>query len=258
MRVVCQQPSYFPWAGYFEQIAAADAFVYLDDVQWIRQGRQHRTRLPAHLSSDAEKQWLSVPVLGHGHREKHFREMEIDRSRSWTTSHWHTLQSLYGRAPHFKSQLEPIVRPFLEKAEKFRFLIDACEASVALFWEYLRLEAPVWHSSHLDVHTKKNKRLVEICQTLEATEYYTALGSSRYLDPSLFRAAGIRVRFQHFRATAGADPRRACDYGILDWLALSSFEEIRSALGERRGSQFEQNLEAAIDGIVRPVNGRVH
>lgn len=258
MRVVCQQPGYFPWLGYFEQIAAADAFVYLDDVQWIRQGRQHRTRLPAHASSSDAKQWLTVPVLGHGHREKTFREMEIDRGRAWPREHWAHLKALYGRAPHFRTQLEPIVRPFLENAGKFTHLIDLCQASVALFWEPLRLEAAVWYSSHLEVKGKKTARLVELCQILEATEYYSALGSSRYLDPSLFRAAGMHVRFQHFRAFAGPDPRRPCDFSILDWLPLASFDEIRAALGARRGSGSDLVLANAVDTVVRPVNGLVH
>lgn len=258
MRVVCQQPNYFPWLGYFEQIAAADAFVFLDDVQWIRQGRQHRARLPAHASGATAKQWLTVPVLGHGHREKTFREMEIDRSRSWAKQHWHTLAALYGRAPHFRDQLEPIVRPFLETAGEFRFLQDLCVASTSLLWEPLRLEATVWRSSHLEVSGTKTRRLVEICQALEATEYYSALGSSRYLDPALFRDAGMRVRFQHFRASAGPDPRRPCDYSVLDWLALAPMEEIWGALGARRGSLLENKLDAAVDGIVRPVDGLMH
>jgi hypothetical protein len=129
---------------------------------------------------------------------------------------------------------------------------------VAALWEPLRLEAAVWHSSHLEVAAKKTERLVELCQILEATEYYSALGSSRYLEPALFRAAGIRVRFQHFRGFAGPDPRRPSDFSVLDWLAHATFDEIRAALGARRGSLLETRLDAAVDGVVRPVNGIVH
>jgi hypothetical protein len=258
MRVVCQQPNYFPWLGYFEQIAAADAFVFLDDVQWIRQGRQHRCRLPSFPSSAENKQWLTVPVHGHGHRERTFRETIIDSAQPWARHHWQTLQSLYGKAPHFKEQLEPLVRPFLENATKHRFLIDLCEASTSLFWEQFRLEATVWHSSHLGVENKKTARLVEISQILEATEYYSALGSSRYLEPALFRDAGMRVRFQHFRSSAGPDPRRPCDYSVLDWLAIATFDEMRAALGPRRGSTLERAIEIAVDAVVRPVNGLMH
>ena len=33
-RVVVLQPSYLPWIGYFEQMARADQFVFLDNVQF--------------------------------------------------------------------------------------------------------------------------------------------------------------------------------------------------------------------------------
>jgi hypothetical protein len=244
MRVVCQQPNYLPWLGYFEQIARADSFVFLDNVQWIRQGRQHRTRLPGNTpTTSQDKNWLTVPVRSHGHRERVFREMEIDKERPWAKQHWQTLQSLYGRAPYFRSQLEPLLRPFLEKAPKHRFLVDLCEASIALFWQPLGLTATVWHSSHLPVEGKKSARLVALCQALEGREYYSALGASRYLDTSLFRAANIQVRWQHFRAFAGPDPRRPCDYSILDWIALVSFAEIRYRLGNSRGTQPENREE---------------
>lgn len=256
MRVVCQQPNYFPWLGYFEQIARADSFVYLDNVQWIRQGRQHRTRLP---SSREEKNWLTVPVHGHGHRERPFREMEIDRSQNWTKQHWGILEGLYRDAPEFESQLEPLVRPFLESAGKHRFLIDLCEASVGLFWKPLGLEASVWQASSLETQgQKKTARLLALCQALEATEYYSALGASRYLETPIFRDAGIRVRWQHFRASA-LDPRRPCDYSVLDWLALCPWKVIRGALGETRGSIPDAfSPERAIEGIVGVVPGQVH
>ncbi len=262
MRVVCQQPNYFPWLGYFEQLARADSFVYLDNVQWIRQGRQHRTRLPSLVSPEPEqKNWLTVPVHGHGHRERTFREIEIDHSRHWPRQHWAQLESVYRRAPYFSSQLEPLVRPFLENATKHRYLIDLCEASVALFWKPLGLSCSVWHASDLDAEGKKSSRLVSLCQSLDATEYYSALGASRYLELPLFREAGIQVRWQHFRASAG-DPARACDYSIFDWVALENWERIRAPLGSERGS-FKPDLpspsgETPIEGVMRAVQGRVN
>jgi hypothetical protein len=259
MRVVCQQPNYFPWLGYFEQLARADSFVYLDNVQWIRQGRQHRTRLPHFSQSESQeanpqKNWLTVPVHGHGHRERTFREMEIDQSRNWTRQHWDQLEKTYREAPCFKSQLEPLVRPFLEEAHKHRFLIDLCEASVALFWKPLRLGCTVWHASDLEPEGKKSERLVSLCQSLGAKEYYSALGASRYLELPRFRDAGLNVRWQHFRASA-LNPLRASDYSVLDWVALCPWEEILKPLGSERGSS---TVKVTVDGIVTVVDGRIH
>ena len=261
MRVVCQQPNYFPWLGYFEQLARADAFVYLDNVQWIRQGRQHRTRVPF-LSPPVDsftKNWLTVPVHGHGHRELSFREMRIDHSRAWQRKHWGELEALYGKAPFFREQLEPLARPFLEGAGDHKFLIDLCEASVALFWKPLGLKAQVWHASDLEPEGKKSERLLHLCQTLEATEYYSALGASRYLEVPLFREANIHVRWQHFRASP-VEPRRPCDYSVLDWVAHEPWEKIRGALGASRGSIPESASlgEGTVEGVVSLMQGSVN
>ncbi len=253
MRVVCQQPNYFPWLGYFEQLARSDSFVYLDNVQWIRQGRQHRTRLPSLLQPepqeiDQKKNWLTVPVHGHGHRERTFREIEIDQTKSWVRQHWTILEALYSRAPYFETQLKPLLLPFFEKAPQHKYLIDLCEASVALFWKPLGLSCSVWHATDLEAEGKKSARLVSLCKSLEATEYYSALGASRYLELPLFREAGIQVRWQHFRASA-VTPLRASDFSVLDWVAMESWEKIAKAIGPSRGT-FSPDLAphmAAVD-----------
>ena len=44
-RVVVLQPSYLPWIGYFEQIARADQFVFLDGVQFTRRDWRNRNKI---------------------------------------------------------------------------------------------------------------------------------------------------------------------------------------------------------------------
>jgi hypothetical protein len=229
MRLVIQQPNYFPWLGFFEQIASADLFLYLDSVQWIRQGRQHRTRLPSPGNSST-RHWLTVPVHGHGHREKPFRDIEVDHSRNWPKRHWETLRTIYGKAPHFKNQLEPVIRPFFERADERKFLFDLCAESVGALCEFLGLEAPTARASDFPATGVKSDRLIALCQEFSADEYYSGLGSTRYLDLSAFRAANIRVRWQHFRSLYPQDPLRSADLSALDWLALVSRAEILAAL----------------------------
>lgn len=229
MRLVCQQPNYFPWLGYFEQIASADQFIYLDNVQWIRQGRQHRTRLPLPGNTDA-RHWLTLPVHGHGHREKPFRELEVDHSRNWPRVHWQTLRTLYGRAPYFQSQLEPVIRPFFEKADEQKLLFDLCAGSVAAVCAFLGLETPTLRASDFPDAGPKTDRLIALCREFNADEYYSGLGATRYLNLSAFRAADIRVRWQHFRSLRPDEPLRSADLSVLDWMAYVPRADIIAAL----------------------------
>ena len=47
MVISVHQPQYIPWLGYFDKIAASDAFVFLDDVQYKARAFQNRNRIRA-------------------------------------------------------------------------------------------------------------------------------------------------------------------------------------------------------------------
>ena len=45
MIVSIHQPQYMPWLPYFSKIASCDTFVFLDDVQFQKNGIQNRNQL---------------------------------------------------------------------------------------------------------------------------------------------------------------------------------------------------------------------
>lgn len=227
MVLVAQQPHYLPWLGYFDLFARADAFVFLDSVQWIRQGRQHRTRL---IGANGKPFWLTIPVESTGHREKKLKDMTVDQAQSWARRHWESVRAVYGKAPEFRTQVEPLLRPYFEKVQKEKFLVDVTQEGLFLFWEAFNLKADLHWSSDLPEHTGRNERLIALCQHFGAEEYYSSLGSTRYLDMGVFREAGIRVRWQHFNSTYPGDPLRPIDVSLLDWVAHFPFDEIRRKL----------------------------
>lgn len=227
MRLVCQQPHYLPWLGYFELLARADAFTFLDDAQWIRQGRQHRTRI---LLPNDQRLWLTVPVRGHGHRALGLKDMKVDRDQRWARRHWESIRAAYGKAPRFRDQLEPTLRPFFEKAAGLDFLVDVTQESLFAFWEPLGLATELHWASDTPGPETRTERLVSLSRQLGATEYYSILGSTRYLDLSQFRAANVRVRYQHYSPSFPDQPRRPLELSIVDWVAHLPFAEIRARL----------------------------
>jgi hypothetical protein len=58
VRVAVHQPQYLPWLGYLAKWAAADVFVFLDTVQYEKNGWQNRNRI---RTADGAH-WLTVPV----------------------------------------------------------------------------------------------------------------------------------------------------------------------------------------------------
>lgn len=233
MILVCQQPNYLPWIGYFEQIARADKFVFLDSVQWIKQGRQHRTKLPGPVKS----RWLTLPVKSKNHRQKQIKDMVVEPG--WTKYHWAILKNQYHKNPYFSSQVEPILRPFFEKMKDEKFLIEICQESIFCFWDFFQLKAELQWSSELTLTGIKSERLVSACESLNATEYYSALGSTRYLDTKLFLSKGIQVRWQHLKAFYPNEINRPTDFSIVDWLSLLDASEVKKMIKPKNYSTTE-------------------
>ena len=84
--VAVMQPYFFPYAGYFRLLAAADVFVIYDCVQFPRRGRVHRCEV---TGLSGETQWLTLP-LAHQPRDVLIRDLafavnaraELDRERA--------------------------------------------------------------------------------------------------------------------------------------------------------------------------------
>ena len=52
------QPVYLPWLGFIEKVTSSEKFVFLDDVQFEKNGFQNRNKIRTY---DGEM-WLTVPV----------------------------------------------------------------------------------------------------------------------------------------------------------------------------------------------------
>ena len=96
MIVAIHQPQYLPWLGYFDKIRRADAFCFLDNVQYKKNDWQNRNR----LKTAQGWQWLTVPV--HYRYPQKISEVTINNAAKWKNKHLQALISNYSRAPFFK------------------------------------------------------------------------------------------------------------------------------------------------------------
>ena len=103
MRCAIMQPTYFPWAGYFNLISRVDAFVFLDDVQFMRQSWHNRNR----VLLGGVPHWLTVPVERVS-LECRIDEVEVDDKHRWRDKHVKLLRNVYSKHPHGKDLLSVI------------------------------------------------------------------------------------------------------------------------------------------------------
>src|SRR5207244_6022028 len=95
VKVAIHQPQYFPWPPYVHKVMSVDIFVYLDTVQFSKNGLQNRNQ----IKTSQGPLWLTVPVKHQLGRSIY--ETEIAEHRA-IEKHWKTVAASYGRTAGFE------------------------------------------------------------------------------------------------------------------------------------------------------------
>lgn len=216
MRIAIMQPTYLPWLGYFNLMAQADRFVFLDDVQFSRQSWQQRNRI---IEGDTLV-WLSVPVQTGGHAGQEIRDVRIADAQPWRRKHLGRIAAAHARAP-FGGAVTALVSGVLDQPES-----RLCALNIALIRAiagHLGIGTPCHMASDLGIGGGRSERLVAICRHLGGTRYLSPAGARAYLDEDgVFAAEGFPLSFQSYRPNPyrAAAPILAGEFpSILDALA---------------------------------------
>jgi hypothetical protein len=194
MKVAIHQPHYLPWLGYFAKWAAADRFIFLDTVQYEKNGWQNRNR----VKTPAGPRWLTVPV--HAHLGTPIRDVTIDTTQPWRERHLRAIEQAYAKAPHlppYYSALGAFYRTDWDR------LAPLAVASASWLGQALGVATPVALASELGVEAAgppddATARLVALCRAVGADRYLAGQDGARYLDARQFAAAGIAVEVQRY------------------------------------------------------------
>ncbi len=193
MKIAIAQPTYLPWLGYFDLLDQADRFVFLDTVQFEKRSWQQRNR----LKTPNGLQWLTVPVISRGKREQRIVEVEI--GEEFWRDHLRSIEMNYRRAPFFECYYGA-VSELMQSASSGSNLATLTITLLRWFAEVMGIQTPMLRSSELPVQGKRTELLADICESLGATTYLSALGSAEYLvnELSVMAERGIVVEFQHY------------------------------------------------------------
>lgn len=189
-----QQPTYIPPAHFFNLIARSDAFIFLDDVEYIHGGYHQRQR----VKGPNGPIMLTVPVKTSGLRGQLLKDVLIDYSRDWRSKHWKTIQACYAKAP-----VAPEYLPLLEEAYVGMRVNHLSEFNIYLIWTLMKClcittklyRAQDWRG----LRPGREDHVIDLCRKVHADVLFDAGGARELLDPAPFAAAGIELRFQDYR-----------------------------------------------------------
>ncbi len=219
MIVSAHQPNFAPWLGFFDKMLHSDVLVLLDTVQFIKRGYQNRARIKAVNGP----QWLTVPVISKGRYDQATRDVEIDETAKWRSVHLRTLRTVLARTPH-RDELLEVVEPVYARDDVHR-LVDLNVALIRAVADRLGIATRLVLASELELEGSSTRLMVSLTTAVGGDVYLSGPTGRKYLEPELFDAAGLELRYHSFDAFEYPQLHGAFEPGLscLDYLANCGF-----------------------------------
>jgi hypothetical protein len=213
--VSAHQPNFAPWLGFFDKALHSDVLVLLDTVQFIKRGYQNRARVKA----AGGPQWLTVPVISKGRYDQATRDVEIDETARWRSVHLRTLQSILAKAPH-RDEVFDVVEPVYARTDVHR-LVDLNVALIRAVADRLGIPTRLVLASELELEGSSTRLMVSLTAAVGGDVYLSGPTGRKYLEPELFDAAGLELRYHSFDVFEYPQLHGAFEPGLscLDYLA---------------------------------------
>ena len=186
--VAIMQPYLFPYIGYYQLVAAADIFVFLDDVNFIKRGFVNRNRI---IDRKGKIVRFTLPV------QKASQNRQI-RQHFYAKDNGKTLKSIehcYAGTPGYSAWI-PLLHDILHNQAEKR-VSELNEACIRKPLTALDIETRFSRSSELDPQSSLmgEERILHLCQTLRADRYINLPGGRALYSPNRFAKHGIDLKF---------------------------------------------------------------
>lgn len=193
MILAAHQPQYLSYPGIFDKMDRADVFVFLDDVQYVKNGFINRNRLRTREGWT----WVTLPV----HSEYPSRICEVVPVRSeWITKHRKTISQLYSHSKYLE-RLSGLWSVLDEAQHESLAVLNArstLEIAKALGIKPVIVLETELHLSAEECSTA-DQRLITLCQKLGCDTYLAGQSGRKYMDLTIWERHGIQVKWQDFQ-----------------------------------------------------------
>jgi len=231
MKIAIMQPYFLPYIGYWQLIAAVDAFVVYDNIKYTKKGWINRNRFLRNGVEDT----FSLPLR----KDSDFLDVNqriladaFDRENLLNR-----FREAYRKAPEFSS-----VMPLLEKiirnpvANLFEYILG----SIRAVCDFLEIKTPLVVSSTIacEHSLKSAERVQAICKALSADTYVNPVGGLELYSKDDFARNGIDLKFLKalpFEYQQSGNPFVPW-LSILDILMFNSTQTVRDMVGENHYS----------------------
>jgi hypothetical protein len=187
------QPTYLPWAGYFNIIKKVDLFVFLDDAQYSKGSWHNRNRI-----LNREKViWSTIP-LNKNLSKKKINEYTVSNCYTWKLDHSNLFKECYSRHPYFKCVQDVI--NFLQSLSTDN-LASINISLIKFICQKLNIDVSFEKSSINNFVGNRTDKLISILNFYNINEYVSPQGSKDYLEEDKFlEKTKVKLNFNKFKA----------------------------------------------------------
>jgi hypothetical protein len=189
MRLGVMQPYFFPYLGYFQLIAAVDRFVFLDDVNFIKQGWINRNR----ILINGQPSYITVP-LRHASPNRNINEIEVDPDERWRKKLLKSVEQSYRKAPNYDEGFSLFHSVMTSSCSN---IAELAKTSVRAICDAIGMNVE-WVSSSTKYENRSLKgqeRIIDICRQEHANVYVNASGGRGLYTSADFSGYQIQLQF---------------------------------------------------------------
>lgn len=228
MKLGIMQPYFVPYIGYWQLMNAVDKYVVYDDVNFIKGGWINRNRILV----NEKPSFFNLPMIG-ASPNKLINEVHVNNDEKLIAKNLRIIEGAYRKAPYY-STVYPIMEEILHSGKESisAFIME----SFRIINRYLGIRTELVMSSCLDkdCSLKAQDKVLAICEELQATEYYNAIGGRELYSFSDFKKRNINLCFLQ------TSPIEYTQFGgefqpslsIIDVMMFNSVDDIREMLGK--------------------------
>lgn len=189
-KIAILQSNYLPWKGYFELINNVDEFYFLDDVQYTKNDWRNRNQIYVNF----KKIWLTIPT---GISKKRLISEVTLSDKKWKLKHFDTMVQGYKKSKYFDNYINFFKDFYFEKNFNNLSLINKYLIKY-ISKEILKIKTSFHDVESLKIKSTKEKKLLEICEKVNAKIYLSGPNGKNYLNKDNFNKKGIKLEYYNY------------------------------------------------------------
>lgn len=186
MKIAIMQPYVFPYIGYFQLYAAADLFISLEDVNYIRSGWINRNKIMV----NGIPSYITFPIKN-ASQNRYINKHYIIWDNIWPNKMLKKIRHAYSNELYFDEVYPEIENLFTRHGKEG--IVTFANVVLLHFGDLLGIKTKFqWSSRYPKGDLRGQDRLIDICKKTGADTYINAIGGKELYNACEFKPINLK------------------------------------------------------------------